>query len=135
MMQTSRFGHLVLSTALRFLLFCIVISSNHSSLAASGAGDEERSNLVILLSWDGMRHDFPERGSYPALRRIEAEGIRAGRLTPVYLSNTFPGHVSLATGAEPNVHGIVDNVFYDRARGGVLVSFGQELSFSKLIFV
>jgi len=74
-------------------------------------------NIVILLSWDGMRHDFPDRGNFPALKRIEQEGIRANRLTPVYLSNTFPGHVSLATGAEPNVHGIVDNVFFDREKG------------------
>ena len=74
-------------------------------------------NIVILLSWDGMRHDFPDRGNFPALKRIEQEGIRAGRLTPVYLSNTFPGHVSLATGAEPHVHGIVDNVFIDREKG------------------
>jgi predicted AlkP superfamily pyrophosphatase or phosphodiesterase len=74
-------------------------------------------NIVILLSWDGMRHDFPDRGNFPALKRIEQDGIRAGRLTPVYLSSTFPGHVSLATGAEPNVHGIVDNVFFDREKG------------------
>lgn len=74
-------------------------------------------NLVIVLSWDGMRHDYSERGDYPALRRLENEGIRAGRLTPVYLSNTFPGHVSLATGAAPHVHGIVDNVFFDREKG------------------
>ena len=74
-------------------------------------------NLVIVLSWDGMRHDYPERGHYPALRRLENDGVRAGRLTPVYLSNTFPGHVSLATGAAPHVHGIVDNVFFDREKG------------------
>ncbi len=74
-------------------------------------------NTVILLSWDGMRHDFLDLGDFPALKRIEREGIRAGRLTPVSPSNTFPGHVSLATGTTPEVHGIIDNVFYDRDRG------------------
>ena len=34
----------------------------------------------------------------------------------MYPSSTFPGHVSLATGATPAVHGIVDNRFWDRAR-------------------
>ena len=72
---------------------------------------------MILLSWDGMRHDFPDRGNFPALKSIENNGIRAGRLTPVYLSNTFPGHASIATGTTPDVHGIVDNVFLDNEKG------------------
>ncbi|MCB1692191.1 MAG: alkaline phosphatase family protein [Pseudomonadales bacterium] len=80
-------------------------------------GAHADSPLVILLSWDGMRHDFPDRGDYPGLQRMEAEGIRAGRLTPVYPSATFPGHVSLATGAPPSVHGILDNNFFDRKKG------------------
>lgn len=73
--------------------------------------------IVVLLSWDGMRHDYPDLGEFPALRRLEAEGVRARRLTPVFPSNTFPGHVSLATGTYPDRHGIVDNVFLDRERG------------------
>jgi arylsulfatase A-like enzyme len=50
---------------------------------------------------------------------MQREGVRAGRLTPVYPSNTFPGHVSLATGTYPDRHGIVDNHFVDRARARV----------------
>lgn len=72
---------------------------------------------VILISMDGVRHDLPDRGELPAFRRIEREGVRAARLVPVYPSNTFPGHVSLATGTWPDVHGIVDNRFFDRERG------------------
>lgn len=69
--------------------------------------------VVVMLSWDGLRHDYPDRTELPNLARIEREGVRAGRLTPVYPSNTFPGHVSLATGTYPDVHGIIDNEFYD----------------------
>ena len=71
----------------------------------------------MLLSWDGVRHDYPERAEFPGLRRVQTEGVRARRLTPVYPSNTFPGHVSIATGAYPDVHGIVDNHFFDREQG------------------
>ena len=77
---------------------------------------------VILLSWDGMRYDYADRGDFPGLARMAREGVRAGRLTPVYPSSTFPGHVSMATGTYPDVHGIVDNHFFDRSRprnGGV----------------
>jgi predicted AlkP superfamily pyrophosphatase or phosphodiesterase len=72
---------------------------------------------VILLSWDGLRHDFPDRTRTPALARLAREGARAERLLPVFPSTTFPGHVSLATGTFPDRHGIVDNRFLDRARG------------------
>ncbi len=73
--------------------------------------------IVIVLSWDGMRHDYPDRGELPALSRMATEGVRAKRLTPVFPSSTFPGHVSMATGTYPDRHGIVDNVFIDSERG------------------
>jgi predicted AlkP superfamily pyrophosphatase or phosphodiesterase len=69
------------------------------------------------LSWDGVRHDYPDRAALPALQRLSREGVRAGRLVPVFPSSTFPGHVSLATGTYPDRHGIVDNHFVDPERG------------------
>jgi predicted AlkP superfamily pyrophosphatase or phosphodiesterase len=82
--------------------------------AALGARAEP---TVILLSWDGLRHDMPDRVPGGALARMQREGARAERLIPVFPSSTFPGHVSLATGTYPDRHGIVDNQFFDRARG------------------
>ena len=73
--------------------------------------------LVIVLSWDGMRHDYMDRETFPALERMEQEGVRAGRLDAVFPSSTFPGHVSMATGVRPAQHGIVDNQFLDRIKG------------------
>ena len=81
---------------------------------------------VILISWDGTRHDYPERAETPALDRLERTGARASRLVPVFPSNTFPGHVSLATGTHPDRHGIVGNVFLDRSRG--LFRFSNDAS-------
>ncbi|MCB1686007.1 MAG: ectonucleotide pyrophosphatase/phosphodiesterase [Pseudomonadales bacterium] len=73
--------------------------------------------IVVVLSWDGVRHDYPALGNYPALQRMAREGVRAGRLLPVFPSATFPGHVSMATGTYPDRHGIVDNRFFDAVRG------------------
>jgi predicted AlkP superfamily pyrophosphatase or phosphodiesterase len=64
-----------------------------------------------------VRHDHPDSADVPALSRMAREGVRAGRLVPVFPSNTFPTHVSLATGTYPDRHGIVDNHFVDRDRG------------------
>jgi len=72
------------------------------------------SNLVIVISMDGMRHDYPDKASFPGFKRMELEGLRVQKMIPTFPSNTFPGHVSLATGARPEVHGIIDNDFYDK---------------------
>lgn len=77
----------------------------------------EPAPIVVVLSWDGMRHDYMDRKAFPGLDRIARQGVRAERLTPVFPSSTFPGHVSMATGTYPDRHGIVDNVFLDRQKG------------------
>ena len=74
-------------------------------------------STVIVLSWDGTRHDYPERAETPALDRLQRDGARAERLIPVFPASTFPNHVSLATGTYPDVHGIVANRFTDTERG------------------
>jgi predicted AlkP superfamily pyrophosphatase or phosphodiesterase len=72
---------------------------------------------VIVLSWDGARFDALERASLPGLARLEREGARAAALVPPFPSNTFPSHVTLATGTHPDRHGIVGNEFLDPERG------------------
>jgi predicted AlkP superfamily pyrophosphatase or phosphodiesterase len=83
--------------------------------AASSAG--AASPTVIVLSWDGVRHDYLERTELPSLQRAMREGARAERMIPVFPTNTFPNHVALATGTYADRHGIVNNSFIDRERG------------------
>lgn len=82
--------------------------------AALGA---EARPVVILLSFDGVRHDYLDRDALPAFERIAREGARAEALVPVFPSTTFPNHVALATGAPAEVHGVVGNRFRDAALG------------------
>ena len=81
---------------------------------------------MIVLSWDGVRHDYLSRGELPALARMQREGTRAEKLVPVFPSLTFPSHVSMATGAHVDRHGIVANAFRDRERGKF--SYGNDAS-------
>ncbi|MGH2901018.1 MAG: ectonucleotide pyrophosphatase/phosphodiesterase, partial [Solirubrobacteraceae bacterium] len=87
------------------------------ALVACGAhaGRADERPVVILLSLDGTRHDYPERVKTVALARMEGEGARATRITPVFPSSTFPNHVSLATGTYADRHGIIANSFKDPA--------------------
>ena len=76
--------------------------------------------IVILLSWDGVRHDYLDQqppAQLPALARMQREGMRAKGLRPGWPSTTFPGHAAIATGSWAEQHGIVDNSFLDRRRG------------------
>lgn len=72
---------------------------------------------VVVLSFDGVRHDYLDLEGLPAFERMQREGIRAERLIPVFPASTFPNHVSLATGAPSDVHGIVGNRFLDSKLG------------------
>jgi predicted AlkP superfamily pyrophosphatase or phosphodiesterase len=82
--------------------------------------------VVIILSWDGVRWDYPERVETRGLARMQREGVRAARLTPVFPSLTFPNHVALATGAPVDRHGIIANRFTDRS--GATYSYSPEAS-------
>jgi len=92
-------------------------------LAAARAAERP---VVIVLSWDGTRHDYPDRVMTTALARMQREGVRAERLVPVFPSSTFPNHVSLATGAYVDRHGIIDNRF--TARDGRKFDYGNDAS-------
>ena len=69
---------------------------------------------VVVVSFDGFRHDYMEMFATPNFDRVAAEGARADGLIPVFPSLTFPAHYSIATGLYPGTHGLVTNTFHDR---------------------
>jgi predicted AlkP superfamily pyrophosphatase or phosphodiesterase len=73
---------------------------------------------VVLVSLDGFRWDYLDRGLTPTLARLAREGVRAQALVPVFPTKTFPNHYSLVTGLTPGRHGIVGNEFADPGIGG-----------------
>ena len=72
--------------------------------------------LVILVSIDGFRPDYLDRGVTPTLSRLAAEGTTAD-MRPSFPSVTFPNHYTLVTGKHPDHHGIVGNSFNDPELG------------------
>lgn len=109
-------GGRLLVAAVAALLACSPGPADPSA-RPPGDGAAPADPTVILISWDGTRFDFPERGALAGLARMAREGARAEALVPPFPSNTFPSHVSLATGTHPDRHGIVGNRFLDPARG------------------
>ena len=73
-------------------------------------------DYVVLVSFDGFRHDYLDRFETPGFDQLAASGVIAEALVPVFPSLTFPSHYSIATGMYPAHHGIVGNRFYDPYR-------------------
>ena len=75
---------------------------------------------ILLAVLDGARRDLFERlgTNLPTLDRLRHGGAWVANATVDYLpSLTSVGHATIATGAEPRVHGVVANTMYDRLAG------------------
>lgn len=70
--------------------------------------------MLVLVSLDGFRADFLDRGVTPHLSALAARGVRARWLTPTFPTKTFPQHYTIVTGMYPGRHGVVGNTFVDR---------------------
>lgn len=68
---------------------------------------------TILISLDGFRADFLNRGLTPTLNSLIADGVSPRYMLPSFPSVTFPNHFTLVTGLYPESHGIVGNSFWD----------------------
>lgn len=85
------------------------------TLALVGASAQE-TPYVILVSFDGFRHDYVKNFDPPNFKAFIAAGAQAEAMIPSFPSKTFPNHYSIVTGLVPGHHGLVDNSFYDRDR-------------------
>ncbi|MFA0514406.1 alkaline phosphatase family protein [Vibrio breoganii] len=81
---------------------------------------ESKPKLVLQITVDGLRGDLLERYKHNfgegGFRYLMDQGVY---YTSAHYQHgnteTIVGHVSLATGAPPSVHGMVGNVWYDRS--------------------
>jgi predicted AlkP superfamily pyrophosphatase or phosphodiesterase len=83
---------------------------------------------LILISIDGYRADYIERGLSPNLTALAREGVRAQALKPAFPTLTFPNHYTIVTGLYPDHHGIVNNRMVDPASGKRFVSSDPALA-------
>ncbi|MFC4820340.1 ectonucleotide pyrophosphatase/phosphodiesterase [Dokdonella ginsengisoli] len=80
-----------------------------------------RVDPVVLVSIDGFRPDYLDRGATPTLNALAAAGVRAKAMKPAFPSLTFPNHYTLVTGLYPDHHGIVNNRMTDPVSGARFV--------------
>lgn len=68
---------------------------------------------VLLISFDSFGWKYLDLVETPVLDTFKQEGVHADYMLNVIPTETFPNHVSLATGLYPESHGIVSNKMYD----------------------
>src|SRR5262245_41342291 len=93
-------------------------SGRSQDAALKTTGESPR--LVLLLVIDGMRQDYFDRHAalLPTLDRLRRQGAWWSRAEIDYLPTiTGLAHATVATGADPRVHGIVGNAWFDRVAG------------------
>lgn len=66
---------------------------------------------TILISFDGFRWDYANRGITPTLEYMKQNGVAAMSLKPAFPSITFPNHLTIITGKHPSEHGVILNYF------------------------
>ena len=83
--------------------------------------------LTILVSIDGFRPDYLDRGVTPVLSGLAASGVRAA-MRPSFPSKTFPNHYAIVTGLRPDKNGVVDNTMLDPDIPGVTFKMSDKVT-------
>ncbi|MFZ5747512.1 MAG: ectonucleotide pyrophosphatase/phosphodiesterase [Pseudomonadota bacterium] len=116
------------AAALAATLQACVTPPANAPLTPPPAVAEVRAPVTILISIDGFRADYLDRGATPVLSELAATGVRAAMI-PSFPSKTFPNHYTLVTGLRPDRNGIVANRMLDPRRPGEVFTMATLDSF------
>ena len=72
---------------------------------------------LVLISIDGLASFYwtDPLARIPVLRGLAERGAAAAGMSTVFVSTTWPCHVSIVTGVGPRTHGVVSNHIFNRA--------------------
>lgn len=116
-----RTGMKAVRSALAAAFLVLVAACVHAPRFAQGGSGPAP---VILVSIDGFRPDYLDRGQTPVLSRLAADGVRAA-MRPSFPSVTFPNHYTLVTGQRPDRHGMINNRMEDSARPEIVFTISN----------
>lgn len=101
------------------VIILLIIASN-----ASAGNTDEPPKLILQVTVDQLRGDLPtrygERLGQGGFRYLWESGIVYRNAHHAHANTeTIVGHATLATGAQPSVHGMVGNLWFDREKGAI----------------
>ncbi len=78
---------------------------------------QSQAPYTILISFDGFRWDYANRGITPNLDKLTSEGVSSLSLRPCFPTKTYPNHYSIISGCYIEKHGIIANSFINPQSG------------------
>lgn len=119
-LNAATWGGLIVKVLLKSSLLVLALLLHQAAAQTTAPEDSPivRANkkLVLLVSIDGFRNDYLERGITPNLLALAQQGTLAKKFEPVFPTITFPNHYSLVTGRYPDHNGMVNNTMYDPSK-------------------
>ena len=89
------------------------IDEVHINKAKDATKNDTSWDNVLLVSFDAFGWKYLDLVETPILDTFKKQGVCADYILNVIPTETFPNHVSMATGLYPESHGIVSNNMYD----------------------
>ena len=108
--------------------FSFGCASQRPTTAVTGGATVRKPVPLLLISIDGYRHDYMQRGLSPTLAALAAGGVQADSMQPAFPSLTFPNHYTIVTGLTPDHHGVVNNTMLDPQLGKFSMSSRKAVS-------
>jgi predicted AlkP superfamily pyrophosphatase or phosphodiesterase len=99
--------------------------------AAEARTDEDRPKLILQITVDQLRGDLPgrylDRMGEGGFQYLFKKGVVYANAHHAHANTeTIVGHTTLATGAQPAVHGMIGNVWFDRGSGEMTYNVEDE---------
>jgi hypothetical protein len=121
----------LVGAAVLLALLCLGSFGNKPTPATPALSASGGLRLVVLVVFDQMRGDYPERWKdlfgEGGFRRLQQEGAWFPDCHYPYANTvTAAGHASLLTGTSPARHGIIGNDWYDRRAARKVSSVAAE---------
>ena len=107
---------------------CSTLPSTTPSTSATSSAQSSKVTPLLLISIDGYRYDYLQRGLSPTLAMLAKNGVQAASMQPSFPSLTFPNHYTIVTGLRPDHHGVVNNTMFDPALGKFSLSNRKAVS-------
>jgi predicted AlkP superfamily pyrophosphatase or phosphodiesterase len=93
-----------------FFIFLLISSIDSAPIITNQSSPP----LLLLISFDGFRWDYPDIYKLPNFDSIFKRGVRVKHIDNSFATVTFPSHFTMVTGLYEETHGIVANEIYDR---------------------
>jgi predicted AlkP superfamily pyrophosphatase or phosphodiesterase len=102
------------------LLMCLAMLPAMATAAGNHSSAQPAPRLILQITVDALRGDLPRRYAHMlgdgGFRYLMEHGVDYSNAHYLHANTeTIVGHASLATGTTPAAHGMVGNVWYDRA--------------------